>query len=163
MSSVVEACGSRRASGSSLKSATSCCMIARSSRSSLLRLRDLEEWHRYIPLVWAWKQTCVPKMVGKQRPQAMCIPQVFGVLTAACLASSHFLHTSSQCEAGQEKEPVKAGNRWAQLPSNPICQFQKEKTHTLQEGSPVHVPVWVSLCSCSTFFVHPFSTNSEAP
>ena len=104
MSSVVEACGSRIASACSSDSATSCCMVA---RSSLLRLR----LRRIFGL---GLETCVPQKVCKQRPQAICIPQVFGVLTEACLASSHFLHTSSQCEAAQGKEPVKTGKRWTQ-------------------------------------------------
>ena len=104
MSSVVEACGSRIASACSSDSATSCCMVA---RSSLLRLR----LRRIFGL---GLETCVPQKVCKQRPQAICIPQVFGVLTEACLASSHFFRTSSQCGAAQGKEPVKTGKRWTQ-------------------------------------------------
>ena len=114
MSSVVEACGSRTASASSSDSATLYdCQIF-----TFFHFEDLEEWHGYVQFTWAWKQTSVSQRVCKQRPQAICILQVFGVLTEACLASSHFFRTFSQCEAAQGKEPVKTGKRWTQPPQH---------------------------------------------
>ena len=80
------------------------------------------------------------------------LPQFFGVLTEACLASSHSFRTSSQCVATQAQEPVKLGKggHWNQArlanildmclndfktaSKNPISNSysMKKRWHTLQ-------------------------------